>query len=271
VTTFGSADATPDITGGNRFKTAAGTYTITDFDGAVDNGHKIEVQTGGPFTTYECDVIGPLRCGVTGSDLETIVDEMTTWTKDGAVWRLTGYVQSTFGPKQPHFSYITMPESDSVTVGDPQAGFGRYWVANQVPTRPYFTDDTDTPRQLAYGGTEFRECQRTITTEQVGDVLMCEKAQGAVTINNLTCVALGGTVPDDQKVEIVECEQDGSACVVSGFFITASAIETHYGDNDGADPDIDQFDWWGIKFISIGGGTGFKADYLHCQVGYDAT
>lgn len=261
---FTNGDVTPDVTGGNRFRSGTVAVTMTDFDGTTAVGHSITIQSNAANTIFECGIASPLFCGYP-NDLVTNTNDVTEWTKNSVgVWILTSYVQGVFGPNRPRFTHVTMPES--AAVGDPGPGFGRYWVdSGLIPNRPRFTDENDLTHLLAYGEADFRECQRSITTEQAGDVLMCSKGQGDVTLRNLTCVALGSVVPVAQIVEVVECAANGSTCVGSGLEITAIALEVNYDDSVGTDIDVDIGDWWGIKLTSFT----TASDFLHCQVEYD--
>ncbi len=107
------------------------------------------------------------------------------------------------------------------------------------------------------------ECTHVFTTESATDVVMCGKADGALTLNSLNCTALGGS-PDAQIVEIVECDSAGANCAGSGGTITVAAVDTNYADTTFTDDSIDDNDWWGIQLASYT----TRADYLNCQVGY---
>ncbi len=109
-------------------------------------------------------------------------------------------------------------------------------------------------------------CYHVFTTEDVGDVIMCGKAKGEITMAALNCSASGGVTPVGQVIDIVECDDDGANCSDSiDGNITAVAIGADYADYIFADNKIDDNDWWGMKLTSYT----TRADFLRCQVEYD--
>ena len=84
--TFGAADATPTVAGGNLFKTG-GAVTVTTFDDGVA-GQTINVISA-HAVTY--DVTGTtLKGGST--DIVTAAGEITTWIFDGTNWYLLNFM-----------------------------------------------------------------------------------------------------------------------------------------------------------------------------------
>jgi hypothetical protein len=272
VQTFAEGDTTPDVSGGNSFRTYPGVpVTITRFDaggGSHLPGHLFLVRSGFDVT-YDCTSQG-LICGT--RDFITYTNDITEWRLDATGYaRLVGFVDGIMGPKTPVLSGINFAEIDgSAELPELGSGFGTLWVeSGENPNRLYYRGEDDSEHRIAYYDF-WRECQRSITTEEVGDILMCGKANGTITITGLNCVALGDVVPDSQTIEIVECTIDGAACAGSDITITATALETNYSAEIGPSPDytIDPGDWWGLQFLSIGSGTEFQADFLHCQVSF---
>ena len=84
--TFGAADVTPTVAGGNLFKTG-GAVTVTTFDDGVA-GQSINVISA-HAVTY--DVTGTTLKG--GSvDLVTASGDVTSWVFDGTNWYLTNFM-----------------------------------------------------------------------------------------------------------------------------------------------------------------------------------
>ena len=84
--TFGAADATPTVAGGNLFKTG-GAVTVTTFDDGVA-GQTINVISA-HAVTY--DVTGTtLKGGST--DIVTAAGDITTWIFDGTNWYLLNFM-----------------------------------------------------------------------------------------------------------------------------------------------------------------------------------
>ena len=84
--TFGAADATPTVAGGNLFK-SGGAVTITDFDDGVA-GQTITIISA-HAVVY--DVTGTdLKGG--SADITTASGDVTTWISDGTSWYLQNFM-----------------------------------------------------------------------------------------------------------------------------------------------------------------------------------
>jgi hypothetical protein len=84
--TFGAADVTPTVAGGNLFKTG-GAVTVTTFDDGVA-GQTITVISA---HTVVFDVTGTtLKGGST--DITTAAGDVTTWIFDGTNWYLQNFM-----------------------------------------------------------------------------------------------------------------------------------------------------------------------------------
>jgi hypothetical protein len=86
--TFGSSDVTPDVTGASFFLTHASTQTLTDFDGTIDTGHIIWIESTAAVTF---DVTGQGLAGGT-TDLITADGDLTSWIYNGTDWILIQFM-----------------------------------------------------------------------------------------------------------------------------------------------------------------------------------
>ena len=84
--TFGAADATPTVAGGNLFKTG-GAVTVTTFDNGV-TGQTINVISA-HAVTYDFNA-NNLKCG--SADIVTAAGDVTTWIFDGTNWYLLNFM-----------------------------------------------------------------------------------------------------------------------------------------------------------------------------------
>ena len=86
-TTFADGDATPDISGGSRFKTAnTGATVITDFDNPDANGQTIIVLFTDGNTTIQ-DLSNGSNVRLEGSvDFDSAAYDMMEFEYDGADW-----------------------------------------------------------------------------------------------------------------------------------------------------------------------------------------
>ena len=83
---FGSTDATPAVTGASFYLTDASTQTLTDFDGTIDAGHIIYIESTAAVT-YDVDgTPGNLKGG--GTNLVTADGDLTAWIYNGTDWLL---------------------------------------------------------------------------------------------------------------------------------------------------------------------------------------
>lgn len=103
----------------------------------------------------------------------------------------------------------------------------------------------------------------TVETATTADDVYWE-AEGALTLEELTCVATGSTTPSLHVVTVVECTNAGASCASSGLTITASALTTRYNDATPTDAAIDNQDFWGLETTSLT----TAADLLHCTITY---
>ena len=86
--TFGAADATPTVAGGNLFKTG-GAVTVTTFDNGVA-GQTINVISA-HAVTYDFNASN-LKCG--SADIVTASGDVTTWMFDGTNWYLLNFMDA---------------------------------------------------------------------------------------------------------------------------------------------------------------------------------
>jgi hypothetical protein len=84
--TFGAADATPTVAGGNLFK-SGGAVTVTTFDDGVA-GQTINVISAHAIVY---DVTGTTLKGG-ANDITTASGDITTWIFDGTNWYLTNFM-----------------------------------------------------------------------------------------------------------------------------------------------------------------------------------
>lgn len=90
------------------------------------------------------------------------------------------------------------------------------------------------------------------------------KADGAITLTGLDCVATGATTPSAQVMTVMECTSAAGSCASSGYTVTLAALTTNYNDATGTDSAIDDGDWWGLDTTSLT----TAADLTHCTVTY---
>jgi len=84
--TFGGTDTTPDVTGASFFLTHASSQTLTDFDGTIDAGQIIYIESTAAVT-YDVDgTPGNLKGG--GTNLVTADGDLTGWIYNGTDWLL---------------------------------------------------------------------------------------------------------------------------------------------------------------------------------------
>ena len=84
--TFGGTDTTPAVTGASFFLTHASEQTLTDFDGTIDTGHIIYIESTAAVT-YDVDGDpGNLKGG--GTNLVTADGDVTGWIYNGTDWLL---------------------------------------------------------------------------------------------------------------------------------------------------------------------------------------
>ena len=88
------------------------------------------------------------------------------------------------------------------------------------------------------------------------------KADGAITLTGLDCVATGLTTPSAQVMTVMECANAAASCASSGLTVTVAALTTNYNDATVTDAAIDDGDWWGLDTTSLT----TAADLLHCTI-----
>jgi len=162
--------------------------------------------------------------------------------------------------------YIRMKERAS-DPGEINADYGSLWLEDDGGgvAELRYTNITTTYNVAteAYVQGRPQQCLHNITTEQIGDILMCGVAPVVLALVSLDCVATGGSTLDEFTIEIVACDENATNCVRSGFSINADTVDLNYQDTDGTYYGVTTGDWWGLELVS-----GTNADFMNCQVEY---
>jgi hypothetical protein len=157
---FLQVTGTVDISGSLEVFTEESAIIINAAAGGATDGRHIYIDAGGfnpPTTTNRSDgtkiVLYP-GLGASTTDYGVGVEDRSVWFSTARALSTYGfkwYGSTTRIAELDGTSTFFLQEKASIT-HLPDAGQGAFWVKNDTPNVPYFTDDAGTDHQLAYVG-----------------------------------------------------------------------------------------------------------------------
>jgi hypothetical protein len=120
----------------------------------------------------------------------------------------------------------------------------------------------DAGEEITTGGS--RQYNVSWKSPTVDDDIFVKVSGGAVTLTNLDCVAIGGTIPSAFVVTVNECSVNAAACAGTGGTVTLNALNTDVNDQTWTDAAMADDAW--VKFDVTSLTT--TPDYAHCRLEY---